>query len=360
MKRLWYNLLSDNLIKEHFMSYKDFAADFRKDLIRDAVFLYGPEDYLIEWSLDQIIDKYVGEEWRNLDVKYLDGDKATAFDIMGEARAFSMFSEKRVIVVRNFLPVYRKTADNGNSDLLDFIKSGQSSAVVVFIVDSNHAEDINAYGKKLIKVCSSYELSRLERPDLRSFITKRIHNAGKIISKRDLEYMIDLSGYYNKVSVYDLTALAADISKLVKAAAGDDITSGLIDDLLMGEDDRFAFDLVDAVVRGDTGRALTIAETIIREEDGSMRITALLTKQFEIMYDALELSREGMSISQMAKKTGVNEYRFKKAYQAAGAYSLRRISDLLIDLYNIDRDIKRGDIDKDVALELFALTAARS
>ena len=60
----------------------------------------------------------------------------------------------------------------------------------------------------------------------------------------------------------------------------------------------------------------------------------------------------------MAKKTGVNEFRFKKAYQAANAYSLSRIRRLLISLYNIDRDIKRGDIDKDVALELFVLSAA--
>ena len=65
-----------------------------------------------------------------------------------------------------------------------------------------------------------------------------------------------------------------------------------------------------------------------------------------------------MTISMMAKKTGVNEFRFKKAYQAASAYSLSRIRKLLTDLYNIDRDIKRGDIDKDTALELFVLSAA--
>ena len=60
----------------------------------------------------------------------------------------------------------------------------------------------------------------------------------------------------------------------------------------------------------------------------------------------------------MAKKTGINEFRFKKAWQAAGAYSPARLKRLLIDLYNIDRDIKRGDIDKDVALELFVLSAS--
>ena len=112
------------------------------------------------------------------------------------------------------------------------------------------------------------------------------------------------------------------------------------------------------MVGGNRARALAITETIINEEDGSIQVIALLTKQFEIMYDALELSQKGMSISQMAKATGINEFRFKKAWQAAGAYSLSRIRKLLTELYNIDRDIKRGDIDKDTALELFVISAA--
>ena len=110
-------------------------------------------------------------------------------------------------------------------------------------------------------------------------------------------------------------------------------------------------------MKGDRSKALEIAETIIREDDGAIPAVALLTKQFEIMYDALELEPKGYSIAQMAKMTGVNEFRFKRAYQAACSYSKGRVRELLKGLYNIDRDMKRGDIDKDAALELFAVTA---
>ena len=179
-----------------------------------------------------------------------------------------------------------------------------------------------------------------------------------MIARREMELLIDVSGYYNRDSSYTLTQLDADTGKIVRACSGDDVTADVIEDLLTGDSDKFVFNLVDAVVSGNRSRALEIAETIIREEDGAMQIIALLIKQMEIMYDSLELSQSGMSIAQMAKKTGVNEFRFKKAYQAANAYSLSRIRRLLISLYNIDRDIKRGDIDKDVALELFVLSAA--
>ena len=178
-----------------------------------------------------------------------------------------------------------------------------------------------------------------------------------MIARRELDHMIDVSGYYNRGSAYDLSLLDRDTDKIVKACEGDDISAALIEEILIGDSDRFVFSLVDALMAGDRGKALEIAEAIIKEEDGAMAVLALLTKQFEIMYDALELSDKGYSISQMAKKTGVNEFRFKRAFNAAGKYRKRKIRNILIGLYNTDRDIKRGNIDKDTALELTALNA---
>ena len=340
------------------MAFKDFANDLKKGITGDVLFFYGAEDYLMDWAVEQIIGKYVDESWRSIDVRFLEGDKANAFDLMGEARAFSMFSERRVVIVRNYFPLYRKTADAGADELLKFAAQRQDSSVLIFVLESRYSGDLTAYGKKLAKACSSYEFAKLDKVDLKAFINKRVHAGDKMIARRELDYLIDLSGYYNKESEYDLCRLDADLFKIVNAASGNDIDSAIIEELLLGESDRFVFNLVDAVCRGDRTTAFEIAETIIREEDGAMQVLALLTKQFEIMYDALELSREGYSIAQMAKMTGTNEFRFKKAYQAAGAYSTGRIKELLISLYNTDRDIKRGDIDRDVALELFTIAAS--
>ena len=339
------------------MAYKDFVNDRKKGLLKDVMFFYGAEDYLMNWAAESIISEYVDEASRDLDVIKLEGEQVNASDIMTAARAYSMFSEKRVVVVRNYLPLYRKTADAGADDLLSFASSPQDQSIVIFMLESRLSGDLNAYGKKLAKACSGYEFARLERADLKNFITKRVHSAGKMIARRELDHMIDVSGYYNRGSAYDLSLLDRDTDKIVKACEGDDISAALIEEILIGDSDRFVFSLVDALMAGDRGKALEIAEAIIKEEDGAMAVLALLTKQFEIMYDALELSDKGYSISQMAKKTGVNEFRFKRAFTAAGKYRKRKIRNILIGLYNTDRDIKRGNIDKDTALELTALNA---
>lgn len=339
------------------MAYRDFVIDRNKSILKDVLLFYGAEDYLMNWAAESIISEYVDEASRDLDVICLEGEQTTASEIMAAARAYSMFSEKRIVIVRNYLPLYRKTADAYGDDLLDFVSAPQSQTIVIFMLESRFSSDITSYGRKLAKACGSYEFTRLEKADLKAFITKRIHAAGKMIARRELDYIIDVSGYYNRGSLYDLSQLDRDIDKIVRACEGDDISAPLIEEILIGDSDRFVFGLVDALMAGNRGRALEIAEAIIRDEDGAMAVLALLTKQFEIMYDAIELSDQGYSISQMAKKTGVNEFRFKRAFSAAGKYRKSKIRKILIGLYNTDRDIKRGDIDKDTALELTAINA---
>lgn len=339
------------------MAYKDFINDKNKGILKDVLLFYGAEDFLMNWAVESIVNDFVDESAKDIDLIHLEGERVTASDIMAQARAYSMFSERRVVVVRNYLPLFRKAADINADELLSFASQRQDSSVVIFVIESRYSADLTSYGKKLAKACGAYEFARLERADLKAFITKRVHKAGKMIARRELEHMIDVTGYYNKGSLYDLAQLEKDIDKIVKACSGDAIGAQLIEEILIGDSDRFVFSLVDALVAGDRGKALAIAEAIIRDEDGSMAVLALLTRQFEIMYDALELNEKGYSISQMAKKTGVNEFRFKRAFNAAGRYSRRRIGRILKDLYNTDRDIKNGNIDKDIALELIAITA---
>jgi len=346
------------------MAYQDFARDLKSEMVGDALMFYGAEDFLMSWAVDKVVSANVEEENRDLDVRVIDGETATAYDILSEAKAYSMFSPKRVVIIKNYLPLHKKAADAGMDELSDYAKETKSSSdsnpsVLIFLLESMYSGSLTSYGKQMLKNCASYEFSKLEKPDLNAFINKRVRGASKMIGGRELAHLIDVTGYYNRGSGYFLNQLDSDLLKLTGACEGDTIDISLIDEVMMGEGDKYVFDLVESLVGGNRGKALEIAETIIRDEDGSMAVLALLTKQFEIMYDALELSNRGMSIAQMAKLTGINEYRFKKAYSAAMNYRPDKIKALLMSLYDIDRDIKSGDIDKDTALELFVVKAAR-
>ena len=338
------------------MAYQDFYNDLKKEITGSCLFFYGAEDYLMNWAVDQIIEKYVDESAQNLDVQFIDGENCNAAEIMGATRSYSMFSEKRVIVVRNYLPVRRKATDVDGDELIEFCSQKFDQTILIFILDSKYENDISAFGKKLMKACNSYEFARLDRAALQAFIAKRIRAAGKILANREMNYLIDVSGYYNKESEYSLSLLDSDIEKICKACDSDQITNDVIEELLVGKLDKYVFNLIDALMSGNRNKSMEIAETIIREDDGAMAVLSLLTKQLEIMYDSLELEKEGMSIAQMAKATGINDFRFKRAYQAARRFDIGKLREILINTYNADRDIKTGELDKDLAFELLILS----
>lgn len=338
------------------MAYQDFINDFKKEIIGDTLCFYGAEDFLMEWAVEQIVKKYVDDSSLNIDFQKIDGELVSAADIMAASRAYSMFSDKRVVVVKNFLPIYKSSMDADLDELLSFCSNKNSSSVLIFQIDSKHETDINSYGKKLIKACNSYEFARLDKAALKAFINKRVHESKKLLGNREMDFLIDLSGYYIKSSGYTLTHFDRDIYKITAACENEQIDNELIESILIGEEDKFVFNLVDALMAGNKERAMSIAETVISEDDGSMAVLALLSKQFEIMYDSLELSKQGLSIADMAKRTGINEFRFKKAYQAARNFSQRKLRDILVKIYNIDKDIKIGNIDKDTAFELLIIS----
>ena len=341
------------------MSYKTFANDFKKGIAGSFLFFHGAEDYLMTWAVDTVKDRYVEKENRSYDIVELEGDSCDAGDIISAARSYSMFSERRVVIVRNYSSVIKKGSKNdakSDDELISLAGEANDSSIVIFLVESRFSDSITAFGKKLMKACSAYEFSRLEKAELAAFISKRIHAAGKNIGRRELQYLMDVSGYFYKDSDYSLYDLNRDLIKITQACEVEIVDAELIEELIVGADDKFVFNLIDALMAGNNRRALELAASIMEAEDNAMMILSLVTKQFELMYDALELADEGYTISAMAKEIGVNEYRFKKAWQAAKGVSRERIKRILIHLYNTDRDIKTGRIERNTAIELFAAT----
>ncbi len=351
------------------MSYKDFSKDCKKKLFRNVVVLYGKENFQIRWALEQICDRYAEKEFRTENVREFDGDEVRLDEIMGMARTPSMFSGHRVLIVRNH-PWLITSANKLKAEekelqktegkrFLEYAAGTDPDGLIVMIVDAKYAENIVAFGKKVIEKASSYEMNALSRPELVAFIGKRIKGAGKTMNEKQLNYLIDLTGYYNKDSLYRLDNLNNDLNKLLTSAEGDEITIEEINDLIGGDADKYVFHLIDAMVIGDRRKAITIMEHAMAEDENQagkpFQLIGTLTSQLEMMYDAQVMEENGISMNAMIKELGVNKFRFQNAYKAARKFDHTRLKELLICLYNCDRDVKNGNLSPRAALETFIL-----
>lgn len=345
------------------MSFNEFNNDLKNRTLGNSLFLYGAEWFLTEWAIKTVIDRNCTIEERKYVVSEIDGQVATAQEIVEIANTMTMFASIRILTVKNYLPLYKKSKAEETNLILEYLENPNMSTILIFYLEPKFSpakkDKLNSFASKVAKICKTYDFEKLNIRELKSFVNKRVRNARKLIGARDLDYLIDLTGYNNKDSEYDLNRLESDLNKLVNATDEDVISRTLIEDIMIGDKDKFVFNFIDYLLEGKKNLAMQLlVNTIAAGESNKSKsnvfgLSTTLIGQFEIMYDALELDEKGMPFKEMAKHLKVNEYRLKKTYSYAKKIGIKRTRKALIELYDSDRKLKTGEMDKATALELF-------
>ena len=335
------------------MSYKDFAADLKNGRTGRVFFFYGRENLLIRWAVDTLIKKYTDPEYREFNLVELD-ENADVQQVVSSALTYPMFPGRRVVVVRNLRILHQNsktsaTKDQDKEDLKlieKLAKDQPDSSVMIFYLDSMYGSGkLNAAAKSFAKAASSYEMGALSPAEFKQFVLKRIREAGKKIGARNLDYLTDLTGYFNKETTATLDDIERNLEKLFQAEESEEISRELIHEMMAGDDEKFIFTMIDAMGRGNRKRAFQLVINNLS--------SAKNTSQFELMYDSLEIYSPGKSFKAMASELGANEYRLKKAREAAVKFGQKKIKKCLIDLYDIDRKMKTGEMNATMGLEIF-------
>ena len=85
-------------------------------------------------------------------------------------------------------------------------------------------------------------------------------------------------------------------------------------------------------------------------------LVTIIASQVRFLYQLLVLSNKGYGESNIANELSVHPYRVKMGLEKVRRYSEYELEDLLDKLSKLDLQIKTGDIDRFVGLELFILS----
>lgn len=340
-----------NTSAEH--AFQTFHKDLSKKNFENIIFMYGEEEYLTEWACNSLTDKFVDSSMRSMDfVKISDGEGTES--LLAACDTFSVFSEKRIIWAYDFPPLSKKNAkgftERDIENLIEYMKNPNPSTILV--LSCVKPSDSSVLVKYLKKEHQVYAFDRLDRKQLSAFAEKRFKAAGRQISRATLKYLIDETGYFNRESEYRIFNLENDIKKILAYSDGDFISEEDIDATLKGDLDKFAFDFLDAVTSGHKDVALRLFNNIVGTGGDVYSVLGLLISQFELMTEAKELYQDGADRQEIPGILKVNPYRVKKAMAFGDKFTLNKLKDILIQLYQADRNIKTGAMDQNLIIEL--------
>ena len=341
------------------MDFRTFYNQLKEDGIRPSCLLYGREQFLVEWAKNSIISAYTDQASLPFDVTRLDGAQTGVEQILESCETLPFFSKRHIVLVEDFRLLEGEKNKNiqpqDEALLYSYLQNPARTTLLVFTCGEKPDKRRRLF-KALQKNGSLFEFGKLSPRDLRKWAAKRFHSYGKQIGEKELSYLIEMSGYLEKESAYTLYHFDQDISKVVLHGQGKTVSKEDVDTAVHANISANVFQLADYVSRGEKKQAFALLSDLFMNGESEFGLLALLCRQYESLYQVRLLWEKGAGEAEIASHLEMKGFLVEKHMKLAGRYTSQGLSQILEKLYRTDRDIKNGDINGKMAIELLIAT----
>ncbi len=304
--------------------------------------LYGIEEYLIDMHLNNIIKKNAITQ---LSINRYDLQFDSIKGIIDDCKTISLFEDKKIVVVDNCNYFNRvKNNEEDVSLLLDYISNYNDTTILVII---SHNETIDNTKKITKKIKMIGEVIECNEASPKAIIKKLC--TGYKISDGTIDLLIKRVGS-------NMAMVAQEVEKLKtykydeREINDDDVINCATNNI-----DTDIFKFIDNIIGRQKEVALTTYYELLKSNEEPIKIIALLASKFRLMYQVKILNGKGMNNNEMAKLLGIHAYPVKLALETSKRYSSKLLLNCLKGLANLDQDIKTGQVNPELGLELFIL-----
>ena len=301
--------------------------------------ILGTEQFLIEQEIKTIIKKNKIEK---LNISKYNLEENNINELIEEANTISLFQERKLIIVENINVFLSKQNEKTVKVLEDFIENISEDTVLV--IQTEKLDERKKLTKYLRKTAEVKECNKNKNI---SNTVKKMFDDYKIEYK-NIDLLIKLVGN-------DLSILYQEAEKLKTYKQDKIITEQDIIDLASPNNNTDIFELINYIVKKDKENALEIYSSLLKQNEEPIKIIVTLANQFRLIFQAKELYKKGNREDTISEILGIHPYRIKLALEKSKNFSNKILLEYLLKLAELDKNIKLGKINKNLAIELFIL-----
>lgn len=307
-------------------------------------FFYGEDNFLIRNKIRAIRSQFLKKASSDLDLIELSGDSVTREALERTLLSVPIFSEKRLVILRNFL------SENKDKELETyFVKliSKMAENVVLVIVEFGMPDQRKSIFKKLNQPRVAQRLSRLEGSDLRKWISGKFVELETEPDGQITTRLIESVGS-------DLNRLDNEIEKicLYQKATEKKISEKEFDYLVEPENSPDIFNFCEFLAHKNSKQALKTLESLIKSGENELKIFSMIAYQFRVVLSIADLIQKNTKESEIAKESGLHPFVVRKNYSLSKKFSLSDLKQIFKSLHIVDFELKSGKIDSKLQLEM--------
>lgn len=312
--------------------------------------VYGDQELLVNKMLNKIA-KDTLSSIDEFNYVILDASKVNNKEVDDELNSLPFASENKVVSLTNCHFLTNSNAEClCDASLIELYLDNETQGITFILsVVSNKLDEKRNIVKKLKSKVKVVEVNSLSKKELPAVVRQMFAQRKAEISDSALEELLSrldndmyqISNEVDKLTTYTNKLHLDDIKALTPRKLEDNI-----------------FDMIDAMFKKNINKAFSIYNDLKNLGNEAVGLISIIASQVRFLYQVLVLSNKGYSESNIANELSVHPYRVKMGLEKVRGYADYELEDFLSKLSNLDIQIKTGDIDRFVGLELFILSMA--
>ncbi len=304
--------------------------------------IYGSDYGLIKREIDNITSGKADVVKYDLSVQKID-------ELLDDASCISMFGDKKVLVGENalFLTGANTNVNHDIEYLNNYLEDENHDNIVILSVVTEKLDERKKIVKSLKNKAKVIRKEVIDQKDLPKFVANEFKSVGYDIDYKTANYFVNFVGK-------NVDIILSEIKKMIMYKGDDkNICIKDIDEISSKAFNDNVFDLSDAIMKKDFKKIFECYNDLMVLKEEPIKIIAMLGNQFTLVYQCKLLANEGNMSKDIASILKVHPYRVKLALDTD--YTIYELEDIIKKLHNLDYEIKKGKIDKNVGLENFLL-----
>lgn len=306
-----------------------------------AYLIYGEEQFLCDQYLKSILPN------DPLSISYFDMREQSVLEAISETSQGSLFSSgPKTIILKDcyFLDSEKALPEVEQKTLLETLSSDKENT---FIFSVRKIDKRKKLTKELLKIAEKFEGKPNKYPT--NWVMERAKKHYQLpLTKSAADKMVTYLGT-------DLYLLDSELQKIkVRYYHEKIVTDDMLSDILSRTLESNVFKLIELIMLKQKD-AFDVLQDLLVTNTEEIQITLLIARQLRIIEQVLIEQKTGNQIMGPNKAISMHPYAITKAKEQAELYSLEEIQRKIEQIAELDLSMKRGLVDKTIALEKFIL-----
>ena len=311
--------------------------DIKEKSFKKIYLLYGDEPFLVGSYKKKLREAITGGDTMNFN--YFEGKNPDVKEIISLADIMPFFADRRLILVDG--SGFFKSAQE---ELAAYLPQMPDTTCLVFA--ESEVDKRNRLYKRVKELGYAAELNKQDTAQLMRWAAGILGRDGRKISRPVMEYFLERTGD-------DMENIRMELEKLVCYTMGRDvITKEDVDAVGTVHVTSRVFDMVAAIVAGNTKKAMDLYEDLLTLKEPPMRILFLIARQFNQLLQIKELTAAGKDKGAMASALKVPPFAVGKLTAQARAFTRDQILSWVTLCVETEEAVKTGRLSDRLAVEL--------